>query len=97
MEAAYRSSGIVGVAVDVVAEDMTREGIDISSTAPPDDIDKLQQAAERLNVWGALCETNKWARLYGGAIAVLLIDGQDVSTPLRLDTIRPLVSTTLTF
>ncbi|WP_222563092.1 DUF1073 domain-containing protein [Candidatus Erwinia dacicola] len=27
MEAAYRSSGIVGVAVDVVAEDMTREGI----------------------------------------------------------------------
>lgn len=89
IEAAYRSSWIVGVAVDVVAEDMTREGIDISSTAPPDDIDKLQQEAEKLNIWGALCETSKWARLYGGAIAVLLIDGQDVSTPLRMDTIAP--------
>jgi hypothetical protein len=26
-------------------------------------------------------DTLKWSRLYGGAILVMLIDGQDMSTP----------------
>ncbi|MCW3641578.1 DUF1073 domain-containing protein, partial [Burkholderia cenocepacia] len=34
-----------------------------------------------------LCDTGKWAQLYGGAIAVMLIDGQDMSQPLRRETI----------
>ncbi len=29
----------------------------------------------------------KWANLYGGSIAVVLIDGQDPSTPLRVETV----------
>ncbi|MFX6330891.1 phage portal protein, partial [Acinetobacter baumannii] len=40
-----------------------------------------------LGIWDKLCETGKWARLYGGAIAVMLIDGQDLSTPLRIEAI----------
>jgi uncharacterized protein len=89
MDAAYRSSWIVGVAVDTVAEDMTRAGATLHSTATPDVLDKVQQEVERLNIWSGLCDTVKWSRLYGGAIAVLLIDGQDVSTPLRMETIAP--------
>jgi hypothetical protein len=30
----------------------------------------------------------KWSRLYGGAILVMLIDGQDMSTPLNIDRIK---------
>lgn len=87
MEAAYRGSWIVGQAVDTVAEDMTRAGVVITSGQKPEEIETLNAAMERLCIWQALNDTIKWARLYGGAIAVLLIDGQDVKTPLNLETI----------
>jgi len=87
LEAMYRTSWIVGLAVDVVAEDMTREGIEISAGLEPDDMDRLNAALKTLRIWQSINETIKWSRLYGGSIAVLLIDGQKVSTPLRLDTI----------
>ena len=87
MEFCYRSSWIAGQAVDTVAEDMTRERIEIHSDIPPDDLEKLEKEAGRLGVWSKLCDTVKWGRLYGGAIAVMLIDGQKTDTPLRVDTI----------
>ena len=87
MEAVYRSSWIAGMAVDAVAEDMTREGIEIQSDMPPDDIEKLVRAFD--DQQDALCETIKWSRLYGGAIAVMMIDGQRPETPLRIETIQP--------
>lgn len=89
MEAMYRSSWIVGQMVDVVADDMTRAGIEIGSQLDPGDKDKLNNAIERMSLWDRLNETGKWSRLYGGAIAVMLIDGQNVSTPLRPDRIAP--------
>lgn len=89
MEAVYRSSWLAGRAVDVRAKDMTREGIEFNSTMPPDEKDKLSQAFERLQIWKSLCDNEKWSRLYGGSIAVMLIDGQRPETPLRLDSIGP--------
>jgi phage-related protein (TIGR01555 family) len=87
MEAMYRSSWIVGQAVDVVAEDMTRAGIDLSTSLSPEDQEALTGAFERMQLWDRLCDNIKWSRLYGGSIAVMLIDGQDLKTPLRLDSI----------
>ncbi len=87
LEFAYRSSWIVGQAVDVFSEDMTREGCKISGDLQPDEIEQIEREATRLQIWNSLCDTSKWARLYGGAVAVLMIDGQDVSTPLRMDSI----------
>ncbi|NTG00097.1 DUF1073 domain-containing protein [Agrobacterium rhizogenes] len=87
LEFMYRGSWLVGKAVDVPAEDMTRAGIDLNGTTSPDDIETLQSAMERLRIWKAMSNTIKWARLYGGALAVMLIDGQDVETPLRPETV----------
>ena len=87
LEAMYRSSWVVGQAVDVVAEDMTRAGINIKGDMPPDDLEKLNKAFESLRLWDEICNTIKWGRLYGGCIAVMLIDGQQISTPLNVDTI----------
>jgi phage-related protein (TIGR01555 family) len=87
LEWIYRGSWLGGVAVDVIADDMTRNGIDINSTMPPEDIEAVQDALVRLGCWPALNETLKWARLYGGCIAVMMIDGQDVSQPLNVDRI----------
>ena len=87
LEAMYRSSWIVGQVVDVVAEDMTREGITLRGMESPDDVEMINQELDRLEVWDQLSDTIKWSRLYGGAIAVMLIDGQNVSTPLNVNTV----------
>lgn len=89
MEAVYRSSWLAGRAVDCRAKDMTREGIEFNSVMPPEEKDKLSRAFERLQIWKGLCDNEKWSRLYGGSIAVMLIDGQRPETPLKLDTIGP--------
>ncbi|WP_096335597.1 DUF1073 domain-containing protein [Robbsia andropogonis] len=86
LEAAYRGSWIVAAAVDAIPEDMTRKGIEFSGLDPAD-ISTLEAEMTTLGVWDRICETGKWARLYGGAIAVMLIDGQDMSTPLRVDAV----------
>ena len=83
LEFMYRGSWMVGVAVDCVADDMTRAGIDFGSTLEPKLAEKLQSLMCRLLIWQKLNETIKWARLYGGAIAVMLIDGQQLDTPLN--------------
>src|ERR1700756_840210 len=85
----YRGSWIGGVGVDVIANDMTRAGIEHPSTMEPEDIGALDRAAARLDIWGKMNECIKWGRLYGGAICVALIDGQDPATPLRLETVGP--------
>ena len=81
LEWAYQTSWMCGLVVDIPAEDMTREGIEIKCD-DPDAREAIQRAFDRYGVMDQLCDAIKWARLYGGAIAVILIDGQDVSTPL---------------
>lgn len=87
LEFMYRGSWIVGAVVDSVAEDMTRQGVDFGSAIKPGQIDKLHAVEDDLGIWQGLQETIKWGRLYGGAIGVIMIDGQDMATPLRLETI----------
>lgn len=82
LEAAYRTSWICGMAVDAVAEDMTREGVTFAADVSPDEAETLETALVDLRIWDELRDTAKWARLYGGALAVMLIDGHDFSTPL---------------
>lgn len=87
LEWAYRGSWIVRNAVDAIPDDMVREGIDILSTDNPKAIAVLNQGFKRFNIWKHLAETMRWARLYGGAICVIMIEGQKLDGPLRLDTI----------
>lgn len=88
LEWIHRGSWLGGVVVDSVADDMTRAGVEHRGAIDPDDIQKIDETAVNLGVWNAINDTIKWSRLYGGAIAVILIDGQDPESPLRLKTIR---------
>lgn len=87
LEAAYRGSWIVGAVVDSVAEDMTRAGVNIVTNEDDSDIKDLMNGISKLQISQSLCTLEKWARLYGGAIGVLDIEGQDPSTPLKIDTV----------
>ena len=87
LEGMYRGSWIVGKGVDAVAEDMTRCGIKLKGSIKPEDMLTMAQAQARLQLWQSLCDGAKWSRLYGGSLVVQLIDGQNMATPLRTDTV----------
>lgn len=89
LEWIHRGSWIGGLAVDVVADDMTRAGIEYTSELEPDHAEVMDKMINSLNIWGSIGETIRWGRLYGGCIAIALIDGQDMRTPLRLETVGP--------
>ena len=83
----YRGSWLAKQGVGAIPEDMTRAGITINSTMAAGDIDKLQNRLVRRKIWHQLEQTMRWARLYGGCVGMLMIEGQDPKTPLRLETI----------
>ncbi len=87
LEWIHRGSWLGGVAVDTVANDMTRGGCDIMGDIKAEELERIEECAVQLQIWDRLNDNTKWARLYGGSIAVMMIDGQDMSTPLRLETI----------
>lgn len=87
LEWIHRGSWLGGVAVDLVADDMTRGGVDVRGELEPDQIDTVKRKVTELKIWDKVNEWIKWARLYGGAIAVKLIDGQRMEDPLNPDRI----------
>ncbi|CDG95703.1 Phage-associated protein, family (modular protein) [Xenorhabdus bovienii str. puntauvense] len=87
IENAYRSSWIIGAAVDSVSDDMTRKGIRITSEIDPKARGVLESMFDELELWENLNNIIKWSRLYGGALGLILIEGQAPFTPLRPETI----------
>jgi hypothetical protein len=87
LEWIHRGSWAGGLAVDVVCDDMTREGVKIEGDLDPEAIEAIQESAVTLGLWDGLNEATQGARLYGGSIMIPLIDGQDLSTPFRADTV----------
>lgn len=85
LEFAYRGSWIVRAACDIIAEDMTREGFHFEKGVEPDDSDKMQSDITELGVLPALADAIKWSRLYGGAVAYMMIDGHKPEDPLDID------------
>ena len=87
LEQAYMSSWIVALAIDVVAEDMTREGVDILTDSPEEEA-KINRCFDSLRVWENLATAIKWARLYGGSLGIIMIEGEDASEPLNINKIK---------
>lgn len=87
LEWIYRGSWIGGVAVDLVAEDMSRAGVELLGEVSPKNTQQIEEAVTSLGVWNSVSNVTKWSRLYGGAIGVMMVKGQDYATPLRLETI----------
>lgn len=87
LEAAYRGSWTVGKFVDAPADDMTRSGVILNTREGEEDLEDFKSAQSALSLWPSLCSMIRWGRLYGGSIAVFQIEGQNLSTPLDVDTI----------
>lgn len=87
LDSMFRESWIIGKAIVVIPEDMTKNGIEFEGSWAADQITYFKRQMIRLRIWYDLQSALQWSRLYGGAVALMMIDGQDMSTPLRMDTI----------
>ena len=91
LTALYRENWIVGRIVDVVAEDMVKNWYSIKSQISPESKKKITRLEARTGVRAKVLEGLKWGRLYGGAAAIIVIEGQEdmLDQPLNYDFIMP--------
>lgn len=84
----YRSSWIVRKIIDVFPSDMVKNWIKFNSSLDPEKISKINSVLRKTKTKEKIKEGLRWARLYGGAAGLMLIDGdEDLSEPLDYDTI----------
>ena len=85
----YRENWIAKRIVDTPCEDMTRAWYTLSSEMEQPRLDELAKLEARHNVKQEITNALRWARLYGGAAAVMVIKGQEdmLDQPLDFDMI----------
>jgi hypothetical protein len=89
LESMYRSSWLAKRVINTVADDMTREGWDVTFDDPDGKARKaLAQAEKRLQLCAKVNSALRWARLYGGCIIVMGTRGAKLNEPLNLARVR---------
>ena len=91
MNTLYRDNWIARRLIDVVPEDMMKNGYKITSQIKPEAIAKLEKLERKVQLRKRILSGLKWGRLYGGAIGVIIIAGQEdmLGEPLDYDAIMP--------
>lgn len=88
LEAAYISSPTAAKFVDLLPEDMLREGYDITFE-DPNIRDKVFEEIERLEVNTHLEKAMKWSRLYNGSAVFMMLDSnKNQSEQFDINTLR---------
>jgi phage-related protein (TIGR01555 family) len=87
----YRNHWIARRIVDLPAQDMTRAWPKLTCDLSPDDISKFDRTVMRTYTALQVRKAIKWARLYGGAGALIAIKGHELflEEPLDLDDVNP--------
>ena len=86
----YRDNWIVQNIVATIPNDMIRKWYEIKSGISPDYINQMAKLERRTQIRKKILLGMYWGRLYGGAVGVILIKGQnDMRQPLDLDMVLP--------
>lgn len=86
-EAMYSGSWLAKRVVNTVAEDMTREWVQVIFDGEKDTQFSVEEAEKQFAVRAKFLQALTWARLYGGAALVIGVKGQDLAEPLDVNTI----------
>ncbi|HBC94372.1 MAG TPA: hypothetical protein DCZ10_16100 [Pelotomaculum sp.] len=91
MNSLYRSHWIIRRIIDIIPEDMCKNWYQISSQLPPEYVDRIAKLERKTSIKSKILQGLKWGRLYGGAGAVIVVDGHEnnLEEPLDYDTIFP--------
>ncbi|EPS56758.1 TPA: anti-CBASS protein Acb1 family protein [Clostridium botulinum] len=85
MNSLYRSHWIVRKVIDCIPEDMCKNWFTIKSQLKPEALKRLDTLQRTARVQRDILEGLKWGRLYGGAGAVIIIDGHEDILDQKLD------------
>jgi len=87
----YRNNWIVRNVIDTIPEDMTRNWIRIRSSLKPAEIGKIERLWRTRRLKQHILHGLKWGRLYGGAVGLIMIEGQEdqLDKAIDFDTIMP--------
>lgn len=89
LNAIYRTDWLAGKIVDIIPNDMVREWRTFVGDINPSTVEILEIAEAELALRNAFGSAHKWARLYGTAFILLVIDdGLNPSQPVQLDRIK---------
>lgn len=91
MNSLYRNSWIVKRIIDVIPKDMLKNWIKYTSDIDPEKIDLLHKMERKTRLRRSLGEGLRWGRLYGGAVGLMIIEGQEdqLEEPVDIDSIMP--------
>ncbi len=91
MNSLYRGSWIIRKVIDSIPEDALKNWYELNSQITPEAIDQFKKVEKRTKTKAKILEAWKWGRLYGGAAAVMMIEGHEdmLSEPLDLDSVMP--------
>lgn len=85
----YRNHWIIGAVVDTVAEDMVKNWIQITTQVEPSLLERIKDIEHKTAL--QIEECLKWARLFGGAIGIMVVASDDgmLEQPLEINTVMP--------
>ncbi len=88
---AYRENWIAKRIIDMPSEDMTRQWYKLTTSLPDEDIRDLRRLEAKHSVRREITNAIRWARLYGGSLAVIVVRdyAADLSEPLVLADLVP--------
>ena len=91
LTALYRESWLAKRIIDMPCEDMTRSWYTLGPDFAPEDLESLRRLEARHEIRREMTNAIRWARLYGGACALMVIRGQenDLAAPLDGEAILP--------
>jgi len=91
MNSLYRNSWIAKKIINVIPEDMCKNWFSISAELSPEVQDRFDKLEQRTLIKEKIVEGLTWGRLYGGAGAIMLIEGHEdrLDEPLDLEDIMP--------
>jgi hypothetical protein len=87
----YRENWIAKRIIDMPSEDMTRAWYRPTCSLPEDVIDEIRELEAKHSVKQEITNAIRWARLYGGSLALMVIRGDEdrLEEPLDLDNLLP--------
>ncbi len=91
LTAAYRESWLAKRIIDMPAEDMTRAWYTPACALPEAALRQLKQLEARHAVKQEITNAIRWARLYGGSLALMVLRGEEevLDQPLDMDLLLP--------
>lgn len=91
MNSLYRSHWIVRKIIDTIPEDACKNWVSLMGEVTPEEINEFQKVERKTKTKAGILRAWKWGRLYGGAAAVIMIDGHEnkLNEPLNPDEIIP--------